>query len=285
MEQQRVRHNRATFTFTSDENVFSLHKGGFICLLHCLNPYGRKWRTKEPLDESERREWKSWLKGQHSEDCGIWPHYLVANRWRNSGNSGWLFILGSSKITADGDCSHEIKRCLFLGRKVMTKLDRMLKAEALLCQQSLSSQGCGFSSVMYGCESWVLSSKKLSTEELMLLNCGVGEDSWESLSLQGDPTSPSWRKSVLNVHWKDWSWNSNTLATWWEELTHLKRPWCWERLRAEGEGDDRGWDDWMASLTQWTWVWVNSGSWWWQGGLACYSPWGCKEPYTTAWLK
>ena len=101
----------------------------------------------------------------------------------------------------------------------------------------------------------------------MLLNCVVGEDSWESLGLQGDPTSPFWRKSVLNIHWKDWcwSWNSNTLATWCKELTHLKRPQCWERLRAGGEGDDRGWDGWMASLTQWTWVWADSGSWWWTG--------------------
>ena len=56
-----------------------------------------------------------------------------------------------------------------------------------------------------------------------------------------------------------------TLATWCEELTHLKRPWRWERLRAEGEGDDRGWDGWMASPTQWTWVWVDFGSWWWTG--------------------
>ena len=59
--------------------------------------------------------------------------------------------------------------------------------------------------------------------------------------------------------------NSNPLATWWEELTHLKRPWCWERLKAGGEGDNREWDGWMASLTWWTWVWVNSGSWWWTG--------------------
>ena len=105
-----------------------------------------------------------------------------------------------------------------------------------------------------------------ATTELILLNCGVGEDSWESLGLQGDPTSPSKRRSVLGVHWKDWcwSWNSNTLTTWGKQLTHLKRPWCWERLRA-GEGDDRGWDGWMASPTQWTWVWVDSGSWWWTG--------------------
>ena len=75
----------------------------------------------------------------------------------------------------------------------------------------------------------------------MLLNCGVGEGSWQSFGLQGDSTSPSYRGSVLGVHWKDWcwSWNSNTLATWCEELTHLKRPWCWERFRAGGEGDDR----------------------------------------------
>ena len=94
----------------------------------------------------------------------------------------------------------------------------------------------------------------------MLLNCGVGEDSWESLGLQGDQTSQSLRKSVLNIHWKDcwWSWSSNTLATWCEELTHLKRPWCWERLEAGGEGDDRGWDGWMASPTWWAWVWASS---------------------------
>ena len=108
--------------------------------------------------------------------------------------------------------------------------------------------------------------RKLSAEELMLLNCG-DEDSWESLGLQGDPTSSFWRRSVLDVHWKDWcwGWNSNTLATSCEELTHWKRPWCCEGLGAGGEGDDRGWDGWMASLTRWTWVWINSGRWWWTG--------------------
>ena len=62
-----------------------------------------------------------------------------------------------------------------------------------------------------------------------------------------------------------WSWNSNTLATWCEDLTHWKRPWCWERLKVGGKGDDRGWDGWMASPTQQTWVWVKSGRWWWTG--------------------
>ena len=69
-------------------------------------------------------------------------------------------------------------------------------------------------------------------------------------------------RSVLGVHWRDWcwSWNSNTLATWYEELTHWKRSWCWERLRAGGEGDNRGWDGWKASSTlNMTWIWTNSG--------------------------
>ena len=90
----------------------------------------------------------------------------------------------------------------------------------------------------------------------MLLNCGV-EDSWESLALQGDPTSPFWKRSTLWFLWKEWcySWNSSTLATSCEELTHWKRLWCWYGLGAGGEGDDRGCDGWMASPTQWTWVW------------------------------
>ena len=109
--------------------------------------------------------------------------------------------------------------------------------------------------------------RRLSAEELMLLNCGLGEDSWESLGLHGDPTSPFWRRSALGVLWKEWcqSSNSSTLATSCEELTHWKRLWCWEGLGAGGEGDDRGWDGWTASLTGRTWVWVNSGSWWWTG--------------------
>ena len=96
--------------------------------------------------------------------------------------------------------------------------------------------------------------------------------------------SPLDCKEIQPVHPKgdqSWvfigSWNSITLATSWEELTHWKRPWCWEELGAGGEREDRGWDDWMASLTRWTWVWVNSGSWWWTGGLVSCGSWGHKE--------
>ena len=116
--------------------------------------------------------------------------------------------------------------------------------------------------VMYGCENWTIK-KRLRTKELIVLNCGVGEDSWESLGLQGDQVSQSWRKSVLNIHCKDWCWSSNTLATWCEELTHCVSR--WERLTAGGDLVDRGWDAWMASPMQWTWVWGDSRNWWWTG--------------------
>ena len=96
----------------------------------------------------------------------------------------------------------------------------------------------------------------------MLLNSGVGEDSWESLGLQGYPKGVYPKESNQSIL-KEISPGCSLeglmlklklqyLATWWKELTHLKRPWCWERLRAGGEGDDRWWDGWMASPTQWT---------------------------------
>ena len=123
-----------------------------------------------------------------------------------------------------------------------------------------------FPVVMYGCESWMV--KKAECQRIYAFyNCGVGEDSWETLGLQGYPTSPFGRRSVLSVHWKDWcwSWNFKTLTTSCEELTHWKRPWRWEGLGAGGKGDDRRWDGWMASATLSTWAWVNSGNWWWTG--------------------
>ena len=138
---------------------------------------------------------------------------------------------------------------------------------------------------MYGCESWTIKKTECQRIDAFELWC------WrrlfrESLGLQRDPTSPSLSRSVLGVHWKDWcwSWNSSTLATWCEELTHWKRLWCWERLKAGGEEDDRGWDGWMASLTQWTWVWVNSRSWWWTGRPGMLWFMGRKELDVTGWL-
>ena len=81
------------------------------------------------------------------------------------------------------------------------------------------------------------------------------------------PVHPKGNQSWILTHWKDWFWssNSNNLATWCEELTHWKKPWCCERLKVRGEGDGIGWDGWMESPTRGTWVWVSSRTWWWTG--------------------
>ena len=122
-----------------------------------------------------------------------------------------------------------------------------------------------FPVVMYGCESWTIKKAESQRIDAFELWC------WRRL-LRVPWAARTFNRSilrrlVLDVHWKDWcwSWNSNILATWCKELTHSKWPWCWERFRAGGEGDDRGWDGWMASPTQWTWVLVDSRSWWWTG--------------------
>ena len=101
----------------------------------------------------------------------------------------------------------------------------------------------------------------------MLLNSVLGED-----YLRIPCTARRSNQCILNEISPEYllegvklNWSSHTLATWCKELNHWKRPWWWERLKAGKEGDDRGWDGWMASLTWWTWVWVSYGSWWWTG--------------------
>ena len=117
---------------------------------------------------------------------------------------------------------------------------------------------------MYGCESWTIRKaehRRIDAFEL-----------WGWIRLLRVPwTAMGYNQSILKEISPEYSLDGlmlklklQYLATWCEELTHLKRPWCWERLKAR-EGADREWDGWMASPTQWTWVWVNSGSWWWTG--------------------
>ena len=113
------------------------------------------------------------------------------------------FIFWGPKITEDGDCSHEIKRHLLFGREVMTNLDSILKSRDITLPTSVHLvKAMVFPVVMYGCKSWTI--KKAKRQRIDAFELGGGEDSWESLGLQEDPTSPFWKRSVLGVHWKGW---------------------------------------------------------------------------------
>ena len=144
----------------------------------------------------------------------------------------------------------------------MTNLDSILKSRDItLTTKVCLVKAMVFPVVMYGCESWTRTIKKAEHRRIDAFEL------WCSRFLRVPWTARISSQFILKEISSDysledlcWSWNSNTLVTWCEELTHLKRPWCWERLKAGGEGD-RGCDSWMASLTRWTWVWVDSGSW------------------------
>ena len=174
------------------------------------------------------------------------------------------FIFWGSKITADGDCSYEIKTRLLFGRKVMTNLDSILKSRDITLPRKVHLvKAMVLPVVMYGCESWDY--KESWAPKNWCFWTVVLEKTLESPLDCKDihPFHPKGNQSWIFIGRNEcWSWNSNTLATWCEELTHWKRPCCWERLKVGGEGDDRGWDGWTASPTRWTWVWINSGSWW-----------------------
>ena len=175
-------------------------------------------------------------------------------------------ILGGSKITADGDCSHEIKRRLLLGRKVMTNLDSIFESrDNYFASKVHLVKTMVFPVVMYGCESWTVKKAERRRIDASKLWC------WRRL-LRVPWTARRSNQSILkeispgcSLEWMMLKLNSSTLAASCKELIHWKRLWCSEGLGAGGEGDDRGWDGWMASPTRWTWVWVNSRSWWWTG--------------------
>ena len=178
------------------------------------------------------------------------------------------FILEDSKITADGDCSHEIKRRLLLGRKVMTPLDSIFKSRDISLPTKLRLvKAMDFPVVMYGCESWTVKKAERQRIDAFELWC------WRRL-LRVPWTARRSSQSILKEISPGMSLEGLMLKLKLQYFGHLMRRvdslgneslWCWEGLGAGGEGDNRGWDGWMASLTRWTWVWVNSGSWWWTG--------------------
>ena len=177
------------------------------------------------------------------------------------------FIFLGSKITADGDCSHEIKRCLLLERKTMTNLDSILKSRdiTLLTKVCLVSQSYSFSSSHV----WMW---ELDHKERWVPNYWCFGMRCQRRLLRVPWTARKSNQSILKEISPEYSLERLTLKLKFQyfgplmqRLNYWKKPWCWERLKVGVEGDDRGWDAWMASPTRWTWVWVSSRSWWWTG--------------------
>ena len=171
------------------------------------------------------------------------------------------FIFLGSKITTDGACSHEIKRCLLPGRKVITNLDSILKSRDITLSTKASLvKAMVFPVVMYGCESWTVKKAEHQKIDAFELWC------WRRL-LRVSWTARRSNQSILKKISLGCSLEGLMLKLKLQYFGHLiRRADSLEKtlmlrgIRAEGEGDDTGWDGWMASLTQWTWVWVNSRS-------------------------
>ena len=173
------------------------------------------------------------------------------------------FTLLGSKITADGDFSHEIKRCLLFGRKAMTNIDSILKSRDITLPTKVHlDKAMVFPAVMYGCESWTV--KKAEHWRIYAFEVWC----WRRL-LRVPWTARRSNQSILKEISPEHSLEGLMLKLklqyfghLLQELTHWKRSWHWKRLKAGGEGDNRGWDGWMASPTHWTWVWASPRSWW-----------------------
>ena len=167
------------------------------------------------------------------------------------------FIFLGCKITVGSDW-----RCSLLGRKALTNLDSILKSrDKILPTKFCIIKAMVLPVIIYRCKSWTIKKAEHWGNDVFKLRC------WRSL-LRVSWTTKKSNQSILKEINPEYSlevmmcsWSSNTLATWWKEQTHWnwKRPWSWEKQKAKGDGGSRGWDGWMALLTQWTWICTNSG--------------------------
>ena len=186
----------------------------------------------------------------------------MANRW-GSNETVTDFIFLSSKITEHCDCSHEIQRCLLLERKVMTNLDSILKSRDITLPTEVHLiKAMVFPGVMYGCESWTIKKAEYWRIDAFELWC------WRRLS-RVPWTARKSNQSILKDISPEYSLEGLMLKLKLQYFGHLmwrtdsfEKTLMLGKIEA-GEGDDRGWDGWMASLTQRTWIWLNPRSWWW----------------------
>ena len=187
------------------------------------------------------------------------------------------FIFLGSKITADGDCTHEIKRHLLLGRKTETSLDSILKSKRhYFAEKGPSSQSYDFYNSHV--QMWELDHKEdwalknwcfwtVMLQKTLRVPWAIGRSNQSVLK----EINPEYSSEGLMLKLKLRYFGNLMRRT-----DTLERPWCWEKLKAGGERDDRGWDGWMASLTQWIWGWESPGRWWRTGKPGCCSPWDRK---------
>ena len=189
------------------------------------------------------------------------------NSWQTDGEWQILLLGGPPKSLQMVTAAMKLKM-LNPWKKVMTDLDSILKTRGITLPTKVRLvKAMVFPVVMYGCESWTVKKAEPRRIDGFELWCWrrllrVPWTARRSNQYILKEISPEY--AVLNKDWC-WSWNSNTLATWCKELTHWKRPGCWEWLKVGGEAGNRGWDGWTASLARWTGVWVNFRSWWWTG--------------------
>ena len=175
------------------------------------------------------------------------------------------FIFLGSKITADGNYSHEMKRQVSWKKSYDQPRQHIKKQRHYFANKGPSDQCCGFSSSLAWM--WELDYKESWAPKNWCFWTVVLEKTLGSPldSKVIKPVHPKGNQSWIFIGRIDAEAEIQYFGHLMQELTHWKRPWCWERLKAGREGDDRGWDGWIASPTQWTWVWAISGSWWWTG--------------------
>ena len=218
--------------------------------------------------ESDTTEWLTHTHNTAHKTTLKHKYLMVISSWEIDGETVETvsdFIFLGSKITTDGDCSHEIKRRLFLGRKVITNLDSIFKSRDITLPTKVrlvkaNGFSCGHAWVWeLDCEGWapknwcfwtVVLEKTLESpldcKEIQPVHA-EGDQPWDFF---GRTDAKAETPVLWPPHAKSWL---------------IRKDWCWDGLGAGGEGDDRGWDGWITSLTRWTWVWVNSRNWWWTG--------------------
>ena len=189
----------------------------------------------------------------------------MGNKWGKNGNSDRLYLSGTLKSLQMVIAAIKLKDACSLENNYDKPRQYIKKQRRYFANKGPSSHSYVFSNSHVWM--WELGYKESWVPKNWCFWTMVLEKTLERpLDCEEiKPVNPKGNQSWIFIARTDAEAETPTLATWYKELTHLKTPWCWEKLKVGGEGDDRGWDGWMASPARWTWVWASSESWWWTG--------------------